>query len=197
MDFIAIIAIVFLVLITLWWVLRPLWQTDDSQAWSNAGGNQQYLEEFYHRRDAVYTAIKDLELDLAGGKVSQEDYVQLRSRLMSQAAAILRAIDQLAPRSDDFLETEIDDLLRQFQAAETNGHLALREQVRREIRERLVEKEPSPCPHCQNLVEDDDTFCSRCGAPLRRQCPECGAAARPNDAFCAYCGVSLAAETAE
>lgn len=47
------------------------------------------------RRDEAYAALRDLELDVATGKVTAEDAERERGRLRAQAAAALRELDQL------------------------------------------------------------------------------------------------------
>jgi hypothetical protein len=47
------------------------------------------------RRDEAYAALRDLELDLRTGKITDEDAERERSLLRGQAAAALRELDQL------------------------------------------------------------------------------------------------------
>ncbi len=49
------------------------------------------------------------------------------------------------------------------------------------------------CDVCGEPIEEDDTFCGRCGArvPRERLCPQCGVKARPADVFCRKCGTKL------
>lgn len=46
------------------------------------------------RRDMIYSAIKDLEFDYKTGKLSEEDYEELKSQYESEAVEILEKIDK-------------------------------------------------------------------------------------------------------
>lgn len=64
-----------------------------------AVGEEYYEETPMHvllsRKNSVYTGIKDLEFDYKTGKISDEDYGELRSKLEGQAVDVLKAIDEL------------------------------------------------------------------------------------------------------
>jgi hypothetical protein len=45
------------------------------------------------RRDAVYSQIRELDMDHATGKMNDEDYQPVRAELVAQAAALLEQID--------------------------------------------------------------------------------------------------------
>ena len=201
MDAAVIAAIAVLILVTLWFILRPLWQPSSIQMADPALTHHLPLAELIHRRDAVYTAIKDLELDLAGDKVSQEDYTRLRAKLTNQAATILKQIDQLSRTTDQELEVEIDSLLGQFGTEASLNQL--RAQARAEIKADLNHASASSdgpqfhCPNCRQTVQSDDAFCSQCGTPLESRCAECGTLADVGDKFCAQCGAQLLAEAAK
>ncbi len=47
------------------------------------------------RRDAAYSALRDLEQDHGTGKVGDEDYEAERRRLRAEAAQALRGLDRL------------------------------------------------------------------------------------------------------
>jgi len=51
------------------------------------------LQRLLFQRDSVYAAVKELEFDLAVGKLSREDFEQLNERYRKKAVAILKRID--------------------------------------------------------------------------------------------------------
>lgn len=56
------------------------------------------LEEYKHmlvRKEETLLSIKELEFDFKTGKISQEDYEQMREKLEAEAVAVLERIDQL------------------------------------------------------------------------------------------------------
>ena len=52
---------------------------------------------------------------------------------------------------------------------------------------------PRLCSECGAELSEDDLFCGRCGAPVRKvtRCPSCGAEAQEGDRFCRKCGSPL------
>jgi len=196
MDVVSSAGIVVLVLVSLWWVLRPLWQGEESGERVMTVSGQQRLDELLHRRDAIYTAIKDLEFDLAADKVSQADYGQLRARLTREAAEVLKQIDYFSQMTDEALEAEIDTLLDQFRQ-EVPEDEALGEYVRNEIQESIKSSEQPRCPNCQHMIKSSDAFCSQCGTPLSHHCPQCQTSVMRDDLFCSQCGTQLVAEVVE
>ncbi|RME45683.1 MAG: zinc ribbon domain-containing protein [Caldilineae bacterium] len=201
MDTFSLIAIAVLVLATLWWVLNPLWQRADRPA-------EQPIEPLYDlaeletRRDILYRAIKDLELDFEAGKIAESDYQQVRLKFMQQAAEVLKQMDRLSRQTETGLEAEIDAMLARFQAEEDDRARALRREARAEILRQAAlspaeaAAEAAPCPACGAPVAAGDAFCSQCGAALGNRCPACDAPVAPEDRFCTHCGARLTAEVA-
>src|SRR5512135_300424 len=60
------------------------------------------LENLMSARNSVFDAIRDLEFDHAAGKLSDEDYRQMRARYDVRAAEVLQKMDALtaAPKKD-------------------------------------------------------------------------------------------------
>jgi hypothetical protein len=90
------LGIVVLALVVAWVVLGPLRRgpeidkrEDDQRAALEAA------------KEAKYREIRDAELDLQMGKLSEEDWKAIDSELREQAIEILRSIDRLAPRGSD------------------------------------------------------------------------------------------------
>ena len=86
------LAIVTLALLVAWIVLGPLRRgpeidkrEDDRRAALEAA------------KEAKYREIRDAELDLQMGKLSEEDWKAIDSELREQAISILQQIDRLAP----------------------------------------------------------------------------------------------------
>lgn len=64
------------------------------------------LETLTSRKEEVYGALKDIELDYRMGKLSWEDYEELRAAYRQKALCLLKAIDRRAPSS---LDTRIEE----------------------------------------------------------------------------------------
>jgi hypothetical protein len=51
-------------------------------------------------RDAKYREIRDAEVDLATGKLSQEDYDRVNAELRTDAVGLLRELDEARDRAN-------------------------------------------------------------------------------------------------
>lgn len=51
----------------------------------------------------------------------------------------------------------------------------------------------STCSTCGSVLNDDEQFCSNCGAKIDKSktCPQCGASLKTNAKFCSNCGTKL------
>ncbi|MCX7854190.1 MAG: zinc ribbon domain-containing protein [Caldilineales bacterium] len=139
------------------------------------------LAELYEQREMLYKAIRDARFDLEMGKLSPADYEQQETKLKWQAAAVLRAIDELeqnlfSPQLDARLEAEI--------AAVRAAGLTPAED---EAIERAVQAARGrngggvrPKAPAATGPAVGDRFCGHCGAELR-----------PGDRFCGQCGQAV------
>jgi hypothetical protein len=59
--------------------------------------NAARLAELEAARDAKYREIRDAELDLRTGKLSDEDYAAIDQTLRTEAIEIMRALDEVSP----------------------------------------------------------------------------------------------------
>ena len=55
---------------------------------------QKKLNYLYAKRSVVYENLRDLDNEFQMGKLSKEDHERLRDGLMTEAAAVVREIDQ-------------------------------------------------------------------------------------------------------
>jgi hypothetical protein len=158
-------------------VAYPLFKQSNQLDVTFAGTSDPVLEGLVSQRDAMYSAIKDLENDHAMGKLSDADYKSLRAKYEAKAVAILQELDNVVgskpsarvARDDDAVEREIVRLRR---TAAANGL--------------------TKCPKCGTPCAAGDVFCAKCGASLRGvRCPSCGTRAAVGDKFCAKCGRTL------
>ncbi|MEW5721387.1 MAG: zinc-ribbon domain-containing protein [Chloroflexota bacterium] len=172
-----IILIAFMIVGAVAIVAYPLFKPSSELDAAFVGANDPVLEGLVSQRDAMYSAIKDLENDHATGKLSDADYRSLRTKYEAKAVAILQELDHavgskpgaLRVRDDDAVEREIARLRR---GAATNGVLK--------------------CPKCGTPHVAEDVFCAKCGASLRgTRCPACGKRAAVGDKFCGKCGKPL------
>jgi hypothetical protein len=102
------------------------------------------LETLDARRDAVYSQIRELDMDRATGKMNDEDYQPARADLVAQAATLLKQIDGAAAA-----QPAVDDV---------EALIAAR---------RKAVKSAAACPTCGKPGTPGDAFCSKCGTPLK------------------------------
>ncbi len=125
------------------------------------------------QRDEAVAALREIEFDRETGKLSDADYLDLKTRYTKQAIEAMRRESRGGPvvagpasEADD----EIEATIRAYRA------------------------EHVPCPECGPRPEPDAVFCSTCGRYLRDRCADCGAPVEALDArYCVSCGNRLAA----
>ena len=86
------LGIITLALVVAWIVLGPLRRGPEID--KREDEQRAALEA---AKEAKYREIRDAELDLRMGKLSEEDWNAIDSELREQAISILREIDRLAP----------------------------------------------------------------------------------------------------
>ena len=127
----AMILVVAVVAFVVYPIVRP------SRSILTAGASQS--EELLRRRDRVYVELRELDFDYRVGKVTEDDYVEARDQLETEAARILQAIDVEIKAIDDEIEREV---------------------------KRLRETRRS-CPSCGAALAPNTRFCPACGEPVK------------------------------
>ncbi len=119
--------------------------------------------DYDRKRESVLSALRDLDFDFKTGKVSEEDYTPVRTRLMAEAAQYF----EQEKKEEEKLETLI--------------------QTRRTSQQKVVN-----CDHCGESIEASQRFCSKCGSAVNKDlCPSCGKKNRVGDLYCSSCGNRL------
>jgi hypothetical protein len=123
--------------------VAPLALEDVGEPTLLAGRTRAALE-----RDKALTlrAIKELEFDQAMGKVSNDDFVEMRDRLRARAVRLMAQLDGAA-----LYRAQIEEDLQRS--------------VRREA-DRTPLSAPSSCATCGTVNDADARFCKSCGTAL-------------------------------
>jgi len=123
--------------------LRPLVSGDDDRTVMIGARTRVALER---EKLLVLRSIKELEFDRAMGKLSEEDFSEMSSRLRLRAAGLIRQLDA------------------------GSGY---RDQIERDLAKRLGDtalKAPRPaeraCAACSTVNDADARFCKNCGGKL-------------------------------
>jgi len=128
-------------------------------------------------------ALREIEFDKATGKLSDEDYADLKARYTAEALAILRqdsgeasgGREAAAPPAPASAEPPADPV-----------EAMIAERVRR------LAASSVRCPACGPRPEGDALFCSSCGRSLTvGGCVSCGAPLVPGSRFCESCGTAV------
>jgi predicted nucleic acid-binding Zn ribbon protein len=110
------------------------------------------------QRISVLSSLRDLDFDFQIGKVSDDDYTNLRGQLVIEAAQSLQEDDKV---------DEIEALIQARKASKAKS---------------------SACVNCGEPIETGNSFCSHCGTAVTPSCPSCGMNIKAGDLFCSSCG---------
>lgn len=161
------------------------------------------------QRDAVYSQIRELDMDHATGKMNDDDYQQARTELVAQAANLLRQIDgvlsaPIAPAAAIATAT----LPAAVSSAGDDVEALIAARRKATARPAVVKAAPAQSgdevealiaarrkPAAKPVVEDVEALIAarRKPASPTAACPTCGKPITPDDAFCSKCGTPLKA----
>jgi hypothetical protein len=143
-----------------------------------------YLEELLSKKEAAYSALKELEFDYGTGKLSEEDFTELRDQYKAKAVAILREIDEA--EEGDSIDSQIEHAVEELRVSTKSP------------KRKVGVAAETVCAQCGVINDVGDKFCSDCGAslaeqPKRNVCRNCGLDYQEGDKFCSGCGEALMA----
>lgn len=133
-----IVVAVVLTILTLILIVYPLFRRRSSSEGLN---ENEELQDLDSKRKASYSMLQELEFDFHSGVISKEDYLEERNRRKA-----------ISPPK------EIDDLKKATE---------LEEEIEKQILE-IRRYKGEVCPQCGARCQDDDRFCSGCGANLNK-----------------------------
>ena len=150
-----------LLVATLAFVNLPFRQKQNTSVRNHKKANMLHINTT--RREAVLSALRDLDFDFKTGKVSEEDYTPLRAQLMAEAAQTI--------------EQEVEDEKKLEALIQSR---------------RANQKESIHCEQCGEPMVANQKFCAKCGAAVHKDsCPSCGQKISLSDQFCSSCGTRL------
>ena len=125
-------------------VVTPLFRKDDSLESTIIEETQWDLLQ--RKKEVVLGNIQDLDFEYKCGKLSEEDYKQIRGQMGTEAAAVFREIDHIESSQD------LDALIRR--------EVSLR-------RHRNPASSQIACSACGISNPNTNKFCAECGAKLK------------------------------
>ncbi len=134
------------------------------------------LEELFSKKEALYSAIKELDFDFKTNKLSEEDYKKLKERYRRDALFVLKEIDEIKKGED--MDTIMEkEVLTRRKFHSLSGKIEKGEKSKDSEDEDMdtsIEKEilarrksSSFCPHCGSKYDKSNKFCSQCGRELK------------------------------
>jgi hypothetical protein len=132
-----------LLIVVALYLARPL-LTAQPQAAISVTGRQQLEQE----KESYLDEIRALDFDYETGTIPTDVYEQQRAQLLDDAAAVLKALDELPEAGDDaYSQIEEAVAVRRHQhAISSNGQSGY-------------------CTQCGQPLDAGDKFCARCGQP--------------------------------
>lgn len=93
------------------------------------------------------------------------------------------------------IESSLESLEKAIKAKEENSEDIIETEAKTTTDSNEHSKNRSRCPSCNAELDDDDKFCSQCGASIVAAkplfCSECGAKLKPGVKFCSSCGQKI------
>ncbi|NPA31138.1 MAG: zinc-ribbon domain-containing protein [Chloroflexi bacterium] len=171
------------------YVLQPVWRHQGREV----SEIERQRSELLARRETVLTALRELDLDYAVGKLPADEYQAQRAVLLREGAQILRALDEVEQRLGAAAEEPPSDMDARLEAL-------LEERRRERARVALTEQGRVLTPaEADASAESVDDMVESLLLSRRRErrarfagfCPHCGAPYQENDRFCGKCGQPL------
>lgn len=159
-------------------------------AWSARSRRDDLLK----KKDFIYSAIRELNIDYHMGKLAAEDHEALRQEYMKEASDVLDELDRTAG-ADLTVEEQIEEAVlevRQRRGPAATGAGTVVSDKSSGHEESADPGSDLVCGSCGKVNESHANFCIECGASLKRNaCGSCGTENPANARFCAQCGEKL------
>ncbi len=147
-------------------------------------------EEWTLKLDVARAAIKDLEFDHSMGRLSERDFLSLRSEFEARASVVLQELDNL------HVTARMQGAKSRAGVGPPEGDGSLLEVAAR-VGQRDAGWMGEDCDRCGAPLREFDSLCRQCGAAARGAiCAACGNRSAPKDKFCAQCGSPVNRTTA-
>jgi hypothetical protein len=110
------------------WALRPLATHRQARQALHTSRRAQELENLLFEREVALTAIRDLQMDYAMGKLSDSDYAELDVKYRAAAVDLIRTLDEHGVEDNLSTEEELDAWIEQAVQAESQRLRARQQQ---------------------------------------------------------------------
>ncbi|MFP4599185.1 MAG: zinc ribbon domain-containing protein [Persicimonas sp.] len=121
------------------------------------------VEELASQRALLLQELRDITLDRETGKISQDNYEELKATYERQAVQVMKELNDIHGGRgwEEAIDDELERRLARFEAERA--------------RQGAENAEPSAdfieCPECSKRLEPEARFCSRCGTNIAENDP--------------------------
>jgi len=131
-------------LLVIFYITRPF-----RERWvqSAEAGKQSQRQQLLEQKAAIYAAIKEIDADVAVGKLEAADHQTLRRRYLAEGVTVLKSLEALP--ADDPVDAAMENDIARWSEGERPTGAA------------------QTCPACGVAVDPSDKFCAKCGQALR------------------------------
>jgi hypothetical protein len=136
-------------------------------------------------RDALYTTIRDLDLDFQTGKLVEADYRVMREKYTARGVEILQELDALP---------HLGQLQARGRKPEVGNEIEAAVQARRQAKARPAQAASEDNIEAAIRAKRKSRIGDQPSAVGGHVCPSCGTPCDPADRFCAKCGTALTME---
>jgi hypothetical protein len=138
-----------MVILVAFFVSRPL---RERVALARAGRRANRRQQLMAQKAAIYAAICEIDTDVQVGKLEPADHQALRRRYVSEAVAVLKALDE--ELMEDPTGSAIEADIRRLKEGQPLAQL-------------VSDAGTRYCGSCGAPVDERDRFCAHCGARLK------------------------------
>lgn len=174
MELGAIFLLLALLILVGMFVSRPFME---SRRLSVVSAEEHEISSLLAERDRLITALQELDFDHVLGKIPSEDYPNMRGNLLTQAAEVLRRLDELQPQAaaapanaESRVEAAIAARRADASARKPEAKVLSDEELEDAVAARRAqrkEKSGGFCPNCGKPVLRSDRFCPACGKSIK------------------------------
>ncbi len=171
-------------------MISPMLERSGNRPWTARSRRDDLLK----KKDFIYSAIRELNIDYNMGKLAAEDHEALRQEYMKEASDVLDELDRTAASGlpvGEQIEEAVLELRRRRDSAATAVDVSDEESKAADEQPVLAVSGVS-CMHCGTINKASANFCVECGVSLKRiTCTSCGTENPATANFCAQCGEKL------
>jgi len=133
------------------------------------------LKELREQKATLVLALRELDFDFETGKLSAEDYKQMRDKYQASTVEVMKQLDEMEA-SWKAVQERLDTRLAGGSDSKARGSATIGTAA------------GTKCPRCGHGIGGADRFCTQCGATMAVFCTSCGAPMKGSDRFCSGCG---------